>query len=40
MSQRGYTVLMSAGSYGFGPYGNNALHHPEELRYIALAEPL
>lgn len=33
-------VLVGAGSRGFDPFGAYALEHPNELRYIAVAEPV
>jgi predicted dehydrogenase len=33
-------VLVGAGGRGFDPFGAYALQHPNELRYIAVAEPV
>jgi predicted dehydrogenase len=32
-------VLVGAGSRGMGSYGPYALHHPEEIAFVAVAEP-
>ena len=32
-------VLIGAGSRGYAAYGPYALNHPDEIRFVAVAEP-